>query len=159
MTTTWWRRDRDPAAVFIDYNQNARDHTMASAYSVRGNPRATVSAPVTWSEIDDIEPDDFTIATMPARFADLGDLHAEIDDVAKGTWPVEDNPLRGAPHTAECLVAQWDHPYSRETAVYPSGLPSAGARAKVWPGVRRIDGAFGDRNLVCNCPPIEAFSE
>ena len=86
-------------------------------------------------------------------------IRAEIDEVAKGAWPVEDNPLRGAPHTAECLVAQWDHPYSRETAVYPSGLPSAGARAKVWPGVRRIDGAFGDRNLVCNCPPIEAFSE
>ncbi len=82
VTTTWWRKDRDPAAVFVDYNQNTRDHTMASAYSVRGNPRATVSAPVTWSEIDDIEPDDFTIATMPARFADLGDLHAEIDDVA-----------------------------------------------------------------------------
>ncbi|MEP9393466.1 non-homologous end-joining DNA ligase [Gordonia sp. VNK1] len=82
VTTAWWRKDRDPAAVFVDYNQNTRDHTMASAYSVRGNPRGTVSAPVTWAEIDDIEPDDFTIATMPARFAELGDLHAEIDDVA-----------------------------------------------------------------------------
>lgn len=81
VTTTWWRKDRDPAAVFVDFNQNTRDHTMASAYSVRGNPRATVSAPVTWSEIDDVAPDDFTIATMPARFAELGDLHAEIDDV------------------------------------------------------------------------------
>ena len=55
---------------------------MASAYSVRGNERATVSTPITWAEIDDIEPDDFTIATVPARFAELGDLHAEIDDVA-----------------------------------------------------------------------------
>ncbi|MGW0036567.1 non-homologous end-joining DNA ligase [Gordonia sp. NPDC003376] len=82
VTTAWWRKDRDPAAVFVDYNQNTRDHTMAAAYSVRGNPRGTVSAPVTWDEIDDVEPDDFTIATMPARFADLGDLHAEIDDVA-----------------------------------------------------------------------------
>jgi DNA ligase D len=82
VTTTWWRKDRDPAAVFVDYNQNTRDHTMASAYSVRGNQRATVSTPVTWDEIDDIEPDDFTIATVPERFARLGDLHAEIDDVA-----------------------------------------------------------------------------
>ncbi|MDL9944068.1 non-homologous end-joining DNA ligase [Gordonia sp. ABSL11-1] len=82
VTSTWWRKDRDPAAVFVDYNQNTRDHTMASAYSVRGNPRATVSAPILWSEIDDVAPDDFTIATMPARFAEIGDLHAEIDDVA-----------------------------------------------------------------------------
>ncbi|MEE3852698.1 non-homologous end-joining DNA ligase [Gordonia sp. LSe1-13] len=82
VTTTWWRKDRDPAAVFVDYNQNTRDHTMASAYSVRGNPRGTVSAPIRWSEIDDVAPDDFTIATMPARFAEVGDLHAEIDDVA-----------------------------------------------------------------------------
>lgn len=81
VTTTWWRKDRDPAAVFVDYNQNARDHTMAAAYSVRGNPRGTVSAPIAWSEIDQVTPDDFTIATMPARFAELGDLHAEIDDV------------------------------------------------------------------------------
>ncbi|MFT4199978.1 non-homologous end-joining DNA ligase [Gordonia sp. (in: high G+C Gram-positive bacteria)] len=81
-TTTWWRKDRDPTAVFLDFNQNTRDHTMAAAYSVRGNPRATVSAPVTWTEVDEVVPDDFTIATMPARFADLGDLHAEIDDVA-----------------------------------------------------------------------------
>ncbi|GAB10664.1 hypothetical protein GOARA_061_01030 [Gordonia araii NBRC 100433] len=80
-TTVWWRKDRDPAAVFIDFNQNTRDHTMAAAYSVRGNPNATVSAPVTWTEIDEVVPDDFTIATMPARFAELGDLHAEIDDV------------------------------------------------------------------------------
>ncbi len=82
VTTTWWRKDRDPTAVFVDFNQNTRDHTMASAYSVRGNPRATVSAPIEWSEIDDITPDDFTIATMPARYADVGDLHASIDDVA-----------------------------------------------------------------------------
>ena len=85
-------------------------------------------------------------------------IRAEIDQVADGVWPAEDNPLHGAPHTAECLVGEWDHPYSREVAVYPGGLPSSGGRAKVWPAVRRIDGAFGDRNLVCSCPPIEAFS-
>jgi DNA ligase D len=80
VTTTWWRKDRDPADLFIDYNQNARDHTIAAAYSVRGTQRATVSAPVLWSEIDDCEPDDFTMLTMPARFAEIGDLHADIDD-------------------------------------------------------------------------------
>jgi DNA ligase D-like protein (predicted polymerase) len=80
VTTTWWRKDRDPADLFVDYNQNARDHTIAAAYSVRGNPRATVSTPIRWDEVDDCEPDDFTIATVPARYAELGDLHHDIDD-------------------------------------------------------------------------------
>jgi DNA primase len=66
--------------VFIDYNQNARDRTIASAYSVRARPDATVSAPVTWDELPDVETEDFTIATMPARFAELGDVQAEIDE-------------------------------------------------------------------------------
>ncbi|MEI4270459.1 non-homologous end-joining DNA ligase [Klenkia sp. LSe6-5] len=79
VTTTWWRKDRDPRAVFVDYNQNARDHTIAAAYSVRGNAEATVSTPIRWDEVDDAHPRDFTIATVPARFAELGDLHADID--------------------------------------------------------------------------------
>ena len=82
VTTTWWRKDRDPAMLFVDYNQNARDHTIASAYSVRGVPEATVSTPITWDEIDDVDPREFTIATVPARFARLGDLHRGIDDSA-----------------------------------------------------------------------------
>ena len=88
VTTTWWRKDRDPASLFIDYNQNARDHTIASAYSVRGNPEATVSTPIGWDEIDAIEPSDFTIRTVPERFAKLGDLHAAIDDVAHSLDPL-----------------------------------------------------------------------
>jgi DNA ligase D len=80
VTTTWWRKDRDPAMLFVDYNQNARDHTIASAYSLRGVPEATVSTPIGWDEIDDADPRDFTIATVPARFAKLGDLHADIDN-------------------------------------------------------------------------------
>jgi DNA ligase D len=79
-TTVWWRKDRDPGKAFVDYNQNARDHTIASAYSVRGFPDGTVSTPIAWEEIDDIDPREFTIATVPARFAELGDLHAGIDD-------------------------------------------------------------------------------
>lgn len=81
-TVTWWRKDRDPSSVFVDFNQNARDHTMAAAYSVRATPRATVSTPITWDEIDDVEPDDFTVTTVPDRLARLGDLHEKIDDVA-----------------------------------------------------------------------------
>jgi DNA ligase D len=80
VTTTWWRKDRDPKKLFVDYNQNARDHTIASAYSVRGVPRGTVSTPIRWDEVDDVLPNDFTMATVPARFAELGDLHAGIDD-------------------------------------------------------------------------------
>src|SRR5947209_4916513 len=81
-TTTWWRKDRDPTNVFVDYNQNARDHTIASAYSVRGVKQGTVSTPVRWEEIEDLEPEEFTIATVPARFARLGDVHQRIDDRA-----------------------------------------------------------------------------
>jgi DNA ligase D len=80
VTTEWWRKDRDPSTVFVDYNQNSRDHTIASAYSVRGVPEALVSTPIAWDEIDDVEPRECTIATVPARFAELGDLHAGIDD-------------------------------------------------------------------------------
>jgi len=80
VTTTWWKKDRDPAAVFVDYNQNTRDHTIAAAYSVRGLPDARVSTPIRWEEIDEADPRDFTIFTVPARFAELGDLHHDIDD-------------------------------------------------------------------------------
>jgi DNA ligase D-like protein (predicted polymerase) len=82
VTTTWWRRDRDPSAVFVDYNQNARDHTIAAAYSVRGVPEGTVSTPITWGEVDDVMPQECTIDTVPARFAALADLHAGIDESA-----------------------------------------------------------------------------
>ncbi|AGP64100.1 glycine dehydrogenase [Mycobacterium intracellulare subsp. yongonense 05-1390] len=83
-------------------------------------------------------------------------IRREIDRVGAGEWSVDDNPLRGAPHTADCLViGEWDHPYTREEAAYPLGKDF---RPKVWPPVRRIDGAYGDRNLVCSCPPVEAFA-
>jgi DNA ligase D-like protein (predicted polymerase) len=79
VTTAWWKEQRGER-VFIDYNQNARDRTIASAYSVRARPDATVSAPVTWYELPDVETEDFTLRTMPARFAELGDVQAGIDD-------------------------------------------------------------------------------
>src|SRR6476469_8787083 len=80
VTTTWWRKDRDPAALFVDYNQNARDHPIAAAYSVRGLPDARVSTPIRWDEVDSVDPRDFTIFTVPDRFAQIGDLHGDIDD-------------------------------------------------------------------------------
>jgi DNA ligase D len=88
VTTAWWRKDRAPGTVFVDYNQNTRDHTIACAYSVRGTPLGIVSAPVRWEEIPDVEPSDFTIATMPTRFAELGDLHAGIDDAVFDIAPL-----------------------------------------------------------------------
>ncbi|ETW25244.1 aminomethyl-transferring glycine dehydrogenase [Mycobacterium gastri] len=97
-----------------------------------------------------------SLAEVDAFCEAMVSIRAEIDRVGAGQWPVDDNPLRGAPHTAECLlVADWDHPYTREEAAYPLG---AGFRPKVWPPVRRIDGAYGDRNLVCSCPPVAAFA-
>ena len=79
VTTAWWKEERGER-VFIDYNQNARDRTIASAYSVRGRPDATVSAPVTWDELPGVETEDFTLASMPKRFAKLGDVQAGIDE-------------------------------------------------------------------------------
>jgi glycine dehydrogenase len=86
-------------------------------------------------------------------------IKAEMDKVASGTWDAADNPLKNAPHTAEMLLAQeWSHPYARTEGGYPSAGPGAQARSKYWPPVRRIDQAYGDRNLVCACPPPEAFA-
>jgi DNA ligase D len=100
-TTAWWRKDREPHKVFVDYNQNARDHTIASAYSVRGVKEATVSTPIAWEEVDDAAPQDFTIGTVPERFARLGDLHAGIDDAVFSLEPLlewaERDERRGAP--------------------------------------------------------------
>jgi DNA ligase D-like protein (predicted polymerase) len=81
-TTKWWKEERGEDTVFIDYNQNARDRTVASVYSVRANPEGRVSCPVEWHEIADVDPADLTIATVPARYAARGDVGAGIDDVA-----------------------------------------------------------------------------
>jgi len=96
-TTTWWRKDRPPDKVFVDYNQNARDHTIASAYSVRGNEEATVSTPIGWDELDDVEPRELTIVTVPKRFARLGDPHAGIDGVPFSLAPLLEWAEREAP--------------------------------------------------------------
>lgn len=115
----------------------------------------TMSFPVAGTLM--VEPTESETLTEVDAFCDaMIAIRREIDRVGSGEWPVDDNPLRGAPHTAECLVVDdWDHPYTREQAAYPLGKEF---RPKVWPPVRRIDGAYGDRNLVCSCPPVEAFA-
>jgi DNA ligase D len=87
VTTKWWKEERGEK-IFVDYNQASRDRTIASAYSVRPNPRATVSTPVTWDELTQVSPDDFTVLTVPERFAARGDLWAGIDDVAHDLTPL-----------------------------------------------------------------------
>jgi len=89
VTTKWWKEERGER-VFVDYNQNARDRTIASAYSIRPKPGAPVSAPVLWEELGECQPEDFTVATMPARFAEVGDRHAEINDVHHSLQPLLD---------------------------------------------------------------------
>ncbi|MCK8437106.1 aminomethyl-transferring glycine dehydrogenase [Streptomyces sp. D2-8] len=107
-----------------------------------------------------------TLMIEPTESEDLAELdrfceamiaiRAEIEKVGSGEWPADDNPLRGAPHTAGALAGQWEHAYSREEAVFPAGVSTAD---KYWPPVRRIDQAFGDRNLVCSCPPLDAYED
>jgi DNA ligase D len=87
VTTSWWKEERGEC-IFVDYNQNARDRTIASAYSIRPRPGAPVSAPLTWDELPDAVPEDFTVASMPARFAEVGDRHAAIDEVSHSLEPL-----------------------------------------------------------------------
>ncbi|ROR71764.1 aminomethyl-transferring glycine dehydrogenase [Bogoriella caseilytica] len=106
-----------------------------------------------------------TLMVEPTESEDLGELdrfcaamiaiRGEAMKVAEGTWPAEDNPLVGAPHTASAMVGDWEHPYTRAEAVYPVANQH---QDKYWPTVRRVDGAYGDRNLVCACPPLESFA-
>jgi glycine dehydrogenase len=117
----------------------------------------TMSFPVAGTLM--VEPTESEDLAEIDRFVDaMIGIKGEIDRVAAGEWPVADNPLRGAPHTAACLVDKWDHPYPRDLAAYPLGGRPGVHDRKVWPPVRRIDGAHGDRNLVCSCPPVEAFA-
>ncbi|MEV0005213.1 aminomethyl-transferring glycine dehydrogenase [Micromonospora sp. NPDC050980] len=108
-----------------------------------------------------------TLMVEPTESEDLAELdrfcdamiaiRAEIDEVAAGRWPAGDNPLSNAPHTAAMVSAdEWPHPYPRSVGAYPGGVDRAG---KYWPPVRRVDGAYGDRNLICSCPAPEAFED
>ena len=129
----------DVAKRLVDYGFHAPTMSFPVAGTLMVEP----------TESEDIAEIDRFIDAMIA-------IKAEADAVAAGVWPADDNPLVGAPHTAEAVVVgEWSHPYSREIAVYPV---SGQVRTKYWPPVRRIDNAYGDRNLMCACPPAEAFA-
>jgi bifunctional non-homologous end joining protein LigD len=122
-TSKWWKEERE--GVFLDYNQNAKDRTVAAAYSVRPRADARVSAPVTWEELDSCDPRDFTLATMPARFAAVGDRHSAIDDRAFSLEPLLELSAR---HEREGLGdAPWPPHYQKQ----------AGEPARVQPSRRR----------------------
>jgi bifunctional non-homologous end joining protein LigD len=122
-TSKWWKEERH--GVFVDYNQNAKDRTVASAYSVRPTPDARVSAPLAWNEVDDCNPADFTLASMPARFEKLGDLHADIDQHAGSLEGLLDlferQGLGDAP---------WPPHYRRQASEPPRVQPSKRKSAK-----------------------------
>jgi bifunctional non-homologous end joining protein LigD len=130
-TSRWWKEERH--GVFVDYNQNAKDRTVASAYSVRAKPDARVSAPVTWDELMSCDPADFTVSTMPARFARIGDPHEGIDAVV--------SPLEPLVHLSEQQEAQgegdapWPPHYRKQagepTRAPPSKRPRGGSKGRV----------------------------
>ncbi|MFD3656900.1 aminomethyl-transferring glycine dehydrogenase [Streptomyces sp. NPDC058620] len=113
----------------------------------------TMSFPVAGTLM--IEPTESENLAELDRFCDtMIAIRGEIEKVASGEWSADDNPLSNAPHTAAALGGEWEHGYSRAEAVFPAGVSAAD---KYWPPVRRIDGAFGDRNLVCSCPPLDEY--
>lgn len=124
-TSKWWKEER--RGVFVDYNQNAKDRTVTSAYSVRPKPDARVSAPVSWKELADCGPADFTLWTMPKRFARIGDPHAEIDD-----WRCSLEPLLELSRKQEAAGegdAPWP-PHYRKAAGEPKRAPPSTARTR-----------------------------
>jgi glycine dehydrogenase len=128
----------DVAKRLIDYGFHAPTMSFPVAGTLMVEP----------TESEDLHELDRFVAAMIA-------IKAEIDRVGAGEWPATDNPLRNAPHTAAMLTGPWERPYTRAEAAYPAGVDAA---AKYWPPVRRIDGAYGDRNLVCACPPVSEYA-
>jgi glycine dehydrogenase len=128
----------DVAKRLVDYGFHAPTMSFPVAGTLMVEP----------TESEDLAEIDRFIEAMIA-------IRAEIDRVGAGEWTPEESPLRGAPHTARALLGEWDRAYPRELAVFPTGVDPD----KYWPPVARIDQAYGDRNLVCACPPLEAFAE
>jgi DNA ligase D len=136
VTTNWWKEERPAGSIFIDYNQNAKDRTIAAAYSVRGLPHGPVSAPVTWEELPDVEMQDFTIATMPARFASLGDVAAGIDDAVWDIEPLlewaerdeQDHGLGDAPYPPNFPKMEGEPPRVQPSRMNKANWDDAGKR-------------------------------
>jgi len=120
-TSKWWKEERH--GVFVDYNQNAKDRTIAAAYSVRPTAEATVSAPLDWDEVPACEPGDFTLATMPARFRQVGDRHAGIDAKAHSLEPLLELFRRQG-----AADAPWPPHYAKQTGEPRRVAPSRARR-------------------------------
>jgi len=129
-TSKWWKEERQ--GVFVDYNQNAKDRTIASAYSVRPVPDARVSAPLAWDEVDDCNPEDFTLGTMPKRFAKIGDRHAGMDESAGSLAGLLELSARQEKEGQG--DAPWPPHYRKQPGEPPRVQPSkAKARAEKYP--------------------------
>jgi bifunctional non-homologous end joining protein LigD len=149
-TARWWKEERH--GVFVDYNQNAKDRTVASAYSVRPRPDARVSAPLTWDEVPDCRPEEFTIDTMPGRFAALGDVGAGIDDAAGSLEPLLE--LAAADEAAGLPDAPWPPHYDKQEGEAPRVQPSKRRAPDVLPAAPgKSSGASGRRRTTA--PLIE----
>ncbi len=120
VTTRWWKEERG-RTIFVDYNQMARDRTIASAYSIRSNGRATVSTPLRWDELDAVRPDDVTIRTVPARFAEVGDLFAPLAAGAAPRYPLEPLARDGRPRRTRSPAGR---------PALPAGVPEDAGRAQ-----------------------------
>jgi DNA ligase D-like protein (predicted polymerase) len=132
-TSKWWKEERH--GVFLDYNQNAKDRTVASAYSVRPKPDGRVSAPVTWEELFERRPEEFTLRTMPARFAEIGDRHADIDGSPCSLEPLLELSAR---QEAEGLGdAPWPPHYAKQAGEPPRVQPSK-KKGAASPSGRRV---------------------
>ena len=166
-TSKWWKEERH--GVFVDYNQNAKDRTVASAYSVRPTPDARVSAPLAWDEVTDVDPADLTLATMPGRFAEVGDRHAGIDDAAGSLEPLLELSAR---HEAEGQGdAPWPPHYRKQPGeparVQPSRARTSAkrARAKKHPLIeigrakRKQDAMAGLKRWKARHPEAAAYLE
>ena len=159
-TSKWWKEERH--GVFVDYNQNAKDRTVASAYSVRPTPDARVSAPLDWDEVADVNPADFTLATMPGRFADLGDRHAGIDETPGSLEPLLELSAR---HEAEGEGdAPWPPHYKKQPGE-PARVQPSRARAKKHPLIeigrakRKKDALAGLQRWKARHPEAAAYIE
>ncbi len=147
-TSKWWKEERGQK-VFIDYNQNARDRTVASAYSVRNNPEGRVSCPIRWDELEHVELADFTLATVPARYREIGDLEATIDDEAFSLQPLLD-------------LAARDEANGLGDAPWPPSFPKmAGEPKRVQPSRSRADteGIEGTARDLADAPTLRTDAE
>lgn len=159
-TSKWWKEERH--GVFIDYNQNAKDRTVASAYSVRPTPEARVSAPLTWEEVVDADPADFTLATMPKRFAKIGDRHADINETRGSLEPLLE--LAARQERDGLGDAAWPPHFKKQRGEPPRVQPSRARAAKhplieIGRAKRKQDAMAGLKRWKAHHPKAAAYLE